>query len=147
MPRDFKKVLCGTDFTELSYNALAYALRFAKLADGTLIVAHFVHVPTDDIYAHEAWPRTFDQARQRAREMLAELHSTRLENYPKTELVVDIGAPAEMIIKLAEERNVDVLVTATHGRSELADLIMGGTAEKLIRHAPCPVFVVRRGVA
>lgn len=146
MPRDFKKVLCGTDFTEHSYNALAYALRFAKLADGTLIVAHFVHVPTDDIYAHEAWPRTFDQARQRAREMLAELHTTRLENYPKTELVVDIGAPAEMIIKLAEERQVDVLVTATHGRSEFADLLMGSTAEKLIRHAPCPVFVVRRGV-
>jgi nucleotide-binding universal stress UspA family protein len=59
--------------------------------------------------------------------------------------MVVTSAP-RMIIKLAEERQVDVLVTATHGRSELADLIMGGTAEKLIRHAPCPVFVVRRGV-
>src|SRR5215468_6038323 len=108
MPHDFKKVLCGTDFTEHSYNALGYALRFAKLANGTLIVAHFVHVPTDDIYAHEAWPRTFDQAQQRARELLAELHKTRLENYAKAELVVDIGAPAEKLLELAQDRQVDV---------------------------------------
>ena len=51
------------------------------------------------------------------------------------------------IADIAKERGVDVVVTATHGRSELADLIMGSTAEKLIRHAPCPVFVVRPGAA
>jgi nucleotide-binding universal stress UspA family protein len=147
MPRDFKTILCGTDFTERSYHALDYALRFAKLADGVLIVAHFVHVPSGEFYTDAEWPRSFEEARTRAKDMLAELHRTRLEGYPKTELVVDIGVPAELMIQLANERRVDVLVTATHGRSELADLIMGSTAEKLIRHAPCPVFVVRQGVA
>jgi nucleotide-binding universal stress UspA family protein len=147
MPREFKTVLCGTDFTERSYAALQWALRFAKLADGVLIVAHFVHVPSGDVYTQEAWPRTFEEARERAKAMLAELHQTRLESYPKAELLVDIGAPAEMLIQIAKDRRVDVLVTATQGRSELADLVMGSTAEKLIRHAPCPVFVVREGVA
>ena len=147
MPGQFKRVLCGTDFTERSYHALGYALQFAKLADGVLILAHFVHVPSGDVYTHEAWPRTFEEARMRAKELLAEVHKTRLESYAKTELVVEIGAPAEMLIQLAKERQVDVIVTATHGRSELADLIMGSTAEKLIRHAPCPVFVVRLGAA
>jgi nucleotide-binding universal stress UspA family protein len=145
MPVEFKKVLCGTDFTERSYHALDYALRFAQLAEGTLIVAHFVHVPSGDLYTHDEWPRTFEEARARAHEMLVDVHKTRLGGYAKTELVVEIGAPAEMLIQLAKERQVDVVVTATHGRSELADLIMGSTAEKLIRHAPCPVFVVRRG--
>jgi nucleotide-binding universal stress UspA family protein len=147
MPRDFKTVLCGTDFTEYSYNALDYALRFARLADGVLIVAHFVHVPTRDIYTGEEWPPTFEEARQRARRMLEEVHATRLQSYPKAELTVEIGVPAEMLIQLASDRRADVVVTATHGRSELAELIMGSTAEKLIRHAPCPVFVVRHGVA
>jgi nucleotide-binding universal stress UspA family protein len=147
MPREFKTVLCGTDFTERSYKALDYALRFAKLADGVLIVAHFVHVPSGDVYTNDAWPRTFEQARERARALLAEVHQTRLAGYPKAELVVEIGAPAELLIQLAKDRNVDVVVTATHGRSELADLIMGSTAEKLIRHAPCPVFVVRQDVS
>jgi len=146
MPREFKTILCGTDFTERSHKALEYALRFAKLGDGVLIVAHFVHVPSGDVYTHEAWPRTFDEAKARAGEMLTQLHATRLGGYPKTELVVEIGAPAEMLLQIAKARQVDVIVTATHGRSELADLIMGSTAEKLIRHAPCPVFVVRQGV-
>jgi nucleotide-binding universal stress UspA family protein len=146
MPRDFKTILCGTDFTERSYHALDYALRFAKLADGVLIVAHFVHVPSGDVYTNEAWPRTFEEARERARELLTKVHQTRLAGYPKAELVVEIGVPAELMLKIAKERGVDMVVTATHGRSELADLIMGSTAEKLIRHAPCPVFVVRQGV-
>jgi nucleotide-binding universal stress UspA family protein len=146
MPREFRKILCGTDFTERSYKALDYALRFAKLADGVLIVAHLVHVPSGDVYTNEAWPRTFEEARQRAKELLAEVHETRLGGYPKAQLVVEIGVPAELLLKIAKEQQVDMIVTATHGRSELADLIMGSTAEKLIRHAPCPVFVVREGV-
>jgi nucleotide-binding universal stress UspA family protein len=147
MPREFKTILCGTDFTERSYTALEYALRFAKLADGVLIVAHFVHVPSGEFYGGGEWPRTFQEARGRAQKVLEELHATRLQGYPKTQFVVDIGTPAELLIQLAKDRRVDVVVTATHGRSELADLIMGSTAEKLIRHAPCPVFVVREGVA
>ena len=147
MPREFKQILCGTDFTERSYLALDYALRFAKLADGRLLVAHFVHVPSGELYSHEEWPRTFEEAKGRAMTLLAEVQRTRLEGYPKTELIVDIGVPAEQLLRVAKERGVDIIVTATHGRSELADLIMGSTAEKLIRHAPCPVFVVRPGAA
>jgi universal stress protein A len=147
MEHDFKRILCGTDFTERSFRALDYALRLARLADAVLVVAHFVHVPTPDIYAHEPWPRTFEEAKARAAQALRELHATRLGDYPKTELVVEIGTPAEMLLELARERQIDLVVTATHGRSELAELIMGSTAEKLIRHAPCPVLVVRQGVA
>ena len=147
MPHEFKKVLCGTDFTERSYAALGYALEFAKLAGGELILAHFVHVPSGELYTHDAWPRTFEEAKVRAKAMLTKVHQTRLDAYPQTELVVEIGVPAEELIQLAGDRQVDVIVTAIRGRSELADLIMGSTAEKLIRHAPCPVFVVRQDAA
>lgn len=148
MPRDFKTILCGTDFTERSYQALDYALRFAKLADGVLIVVHLVHVASGDVYAeNEPWPRTFEEARQRAKRLLEDVHRTRLQGYPKAELVVEIGTPAEYMLQLAGDRNVDMIVTATHGRSELADLLIGSVAEKLIRHAPCPVFVVRPAAA
>lgn len=146
MPHEFKTILCGTDFSERSYHALEYALRFAQLANGTLIVAHFVHVPSGDVYTSGHWPRSFEEARQRTQTMLEELRAKRLGDYPNVELVVEVGVPAEHLIKLAAERDVDVLVTASHGRSELRDLLLGSTAEKLIRHAPCPVFVVRQGV-
>ncbi|MEO8605558.1 MAG: universal stress protein, partial [bacterium] len=110
------------------------------------IVAHFVHVPSGDVYTTGQWPRSFEEAKQSTRAQLAELADKRLGGYAKTELVVEVGVPAEHLLALAKERNVDVLVTASRGRSELRDLLLGSVAEKLIRHAPCPVFVVRQGV-
>lgn len=146
MPRDFKTILCGTDFTERSNHALDYALRFARLADSLLIVAHFIHVPDGDLYTRGHWPRSFEEATERTRQQLNELCEKRLGGYAKVELLVEVGVPADQLIALAQERDVDVLVSASHGHSELRDLLLGSVAEKLIRHAPCPVFVVRQGV-
>ena len=146
MPREFKKVLCGTDFSENSYHALDYGLRFAKHADGTLIVLHLVHVPAGDLLGEHAYTLNFDEAKSRMQEMLDEVHASRLGRYQKCELLVDFGDPAEQILDLARSRQVDLIVTSTHGRSGLSHLVMGSVAEKIIRHAPCPVFVVRAGV-
>jgi nucleotide-binding universal stress UspA family protein len=144
--REFKQVLCGTDFSESSFKALDYGLRFAKLAEGKLIILHLVHVPAGDLLGEKAYTLNFDEAKNRMTEMLEEVRVNRLERYANTELIVDLGDPAEQIIQLASRRNVDLIVTSTHGRSGLSHLIMGSVAEKIIRHAPCPVFVVRSGV-
>ncbi len=146
MPRDFKKVLCGIDFSESSFHALDYGLRFAKNADGTLILLHLVHVPSGDLLGERAYTLNFEEAKARMLHLLEDLRATRLEGYAKIELEVDFGDPAQQIINLARERGVDLIVTSTHGRSGLTHLILGSVAEKIIRHAPCPVFVVRADV-
>ena len=145
MPRDFKTILCPTDFSEESYRAIEYGLRFAKNADGTLLLAHVIHVPSGDLYRPDRHVLTFDEAKQRAIALLEELRDKRLQSYPQCEFLVDIGDPHDVLIHMATERKADLIVVATHGRSELKHLIIGSVAEKLIRHAPCPVFVVRRG--
>jgi nucleotide-binding universal stress UspA family protein len=57
-----------------------------------------------------------------------------------TEVV--IGIPFVEIVKSARTRNSGLIVMGTHGRSGLAHLMIGSTAEKVVRHAPCPVLVV-----
>jgi len=146
MPREFKTVLCGTDFSEASYCAVDYGLRFARNADGTLILTHVVHVPAGDLLGEKAYTLNFQEAEARVQALLQELYATRLDGYPKCELRVEVGDPAEQLLKLAGERRVDLMITATHGRAGLAHLVMGSVAEKIIRHAPCPVFVVRAGI-
>lgn len=149
MPRDFKTVLCPTDFSDTSYHALDYGLRFARGASGTLIVAHVIHVPSGDLYGEnygENRTLHFEEARVRVEQKVAEVVATRLEGYPKCQTRIDIGDPAEHIIKMAKDCRADLIITSTHGRSGLAHLVMGSVAEKIIRHAPCPVFVVRSGV-
>jgi len=145
MPREFKTILCPTDFSEESYRAIEYALRFAKAADGTLLLAHVIHVPSGELHQPDGHVLSFDEAKHRTIALLQELREKRLQNYPKCEIMVDIGDPHEVLLGMATQHKADLIVIATHGRSGLTHLVLGSVAEKIIRHAPCPLFVVRRG--
>ena len=145
MPRDFKTVLCPTDFSEESYRAIEYGVRFAKGADGQVLVAHVIHMPSGELYQPDGHVLTFNEAKRRAQALLEEVRQQRMSNYPRCELLVDIGDPYALLMAIAAERKVDLIVISTHGRTGLQHLVMGSVAEKIIRHAPCPVFVVRRG--
>lgn len=57
-------------------------------------------------------------------------------------LVTEVGPPAEMIIKAAEEHHADAVVMCTHGRSGLSRWILGSITSKVLSAAPCPVFVI-----
>ena len=54
-----------------------------------------------------------------------------------------MGFAADTICRVAEERNSDLIVIGTHGRTGLARLLVGSVAEKVVRQAPCPVLTVR----
>src|SRR5262249_25479068 len=61
------------------------------------------------------------------------------------ELAVRISrSPGRAIVKHAESIGADVIVVGTHGRGAVSRLLMGSVAEYVVRHAPCPVLVVRR---
>jgi nucleotide-binding universal stress UspA family protein len=64
-------------------------------------------------------------------------------NAPKLEVHAVTGDPAEEIVNAAARENADVIVLATHGRTGLKRLLLGSVAEKVVRLAGCPVFVMR----
>ncbi|HVM95031.1 MAG TPA: universal stress protein [Candidatus Acidoferrales bacterium] len=145
MPRDFKKILCPTDFSEESYRAIEYGLRFAKAADGNLLIAHIVHVPTEHLHDEEGHLMSFDDLVQKTKERLEEVRTKCVEGYSKCEIIAEVGSPFELLMDLAAKRNIDLIVTSTHGRTGLQHFVMGSVAERIVRHAPCPVLVIRRG--
>ncbi len=53
------------------------------------------------------------------------------------------GAPWSTIVRVAEEERYDLVVLATHGHTNLAHILLGSVAERVVRHAPCPVLTVR----
>ena len=53
------------------------------------------------------------------------------------------GKPHVQICAYAGEKQIDLIVIATHGRSGISHALMGGTAEKVVRKSPCPVLTVR----
>ena len=56
---------------------------------------------------------------------------------------VRFGRAADEIVIQAKEDKVDLVVMGSHGRSGLSHLLVGSVAESVVRHAPCPVLVVR----
>ncbi len=61
--------------------------------------------------------------------------------FPVTTKVL-IGNPYSIIIEYAQAQQIDMIVSATHGRGGLSHMLMGSVSEKVVRHAPCPVLTV-----
>jgi nucleotide-binding universal stress UspA family protein len=57
--------------------------------------------------------------------------------------VVKRGRAFDVITRTAKQKRIDLIVLATHGRTGLERLMLGSTAERVVRHASCPVLVVR----
>ncbi len=61
----------------------------------------------------------------------------------EVEEVIVHGEAAAEIVRVAKERQVDLIVVSSHGRKGLGRILFGSTAEAVVRHAPCPVLVVK----
>jgi universal stress protein A len=80
-----------------------------------------------------------DEARRR----LYELGYSEIEELVPIDVHIGSGVPADEIVNLAKNLETDLVIIATHGYKGLMHLVMGSTAEKVVRNAPCPVLVVR----
>jgi universal stress protein A len=78
---------------------------------------------------------------QKQKEKLETLRQTIKEGIPAT-VVVTMGTAWNRIVGAAKSWNADLIVIGTHGRTGLKHALMGSTAERVVRHAACPVLVV-----
>jgi len=141
----YKRVLLPIDFTEHCARTAAHAAWLAQQSSGTLHLAHVVENPLDPIYRPEDarhW-QTVEHADAYAREKLAEAARTCVPPGLSHELHVLAGDPTEKLIGLAEKIDADLIVMSTHGTSSIVHLLIGDIAEKVSRHAHCPVLLVR----
>jgi len=83
---------------------------------------------------------------QDARELLA-IVAARLRRSPPPSHLIRDGDPKRAIVAVAREWNAHLVVVGTHGRSGVSRLLLGSTAEYVVRHAPCPVLVARRAAS
>jgi nucleotide-binding universal stress UspA family protein len=79
-------------------------------------------------------------------EVEAQLHEIARQGL-KEGVAVDVrvadGEPADAILRMARQEKVDLIVMGTHGRTGLSHLLLGSTAEAVVRAAACPVFTVQ----
>jgi len=142
-----KKILFCTDFSENSRPALEYALDYAKTFGAELLILHIINssqigypsleegVPVDIRSALDS----IQQSVSKALDLILKDCSgvTAVSAHSR------VGSPAYEIIRFADEASAGLIVMGTHGWTGFKHLIMGSTAENVVRTADCPVLTVR----
>lgn len=143
---EIRRILVPLDFSAHAMNALRYATGFARQSNATLIFVHVtepVVYPSDFGYAPLP-PNALEENFQRdARERLEAVAGEQIAAGLKAQVVMRVGKPYYEIAEAARELEADLIVITTHGYAGLTHVLLGSTAERVVRHAPCPVLVVR----
>lgn len=146
--RAIRRVVVPTDFSAAAAEVAAVARRLlARVeADASVVLVHAYHLPIEytaygpiptsvrfleDVGA-DAQERLDLAARELARDGLA------------VETVLREGYAPDVIVEAAAEHEADLIAMGTHGRTGIAHLLLGSTAERVVQHAACPVITVRQ---
>lgn len=152
MSCSFQRILFPTDFSELAVHALDYARGMAEAFSAKLFCLHVA----DDAQLY--WGAAGVEGvpiGPSADELLA-IGKKRMEHFaarylaeivPPPTTHVCLGRPYDEIVKYASQEGIDLIVLATHGRGAFAQALLGGTADKVVHKAPCPVLTVRGSVS
>jgi nucleotide-binding universal stress UspA family protein len=119
-----------------------------KTADAVTLLTVLTEVPGDDaggiegsVYSAEEQATMWNEEMAEARDELTRTAQV-LANANVTKRI-EVGDVAQTVVRVAEELGVDAIVVASHGRTGLERLFLGSVSEHIVRHAHCPVLVVR----
>ena len=137
-----KKIMCTTDFTESSTLAVAYGTALAEEYKSKLYLSHVVELPSVGMYGDAfSYPvgqqdRILEYSRGYLKRLIGD---TSVDWEP----LIQMGHAAVEITRLAKEKCVDMVISATHGRSGLKRFLLGSVTGSILRTLPCPLLVIR----
>ncbi|MEO7166745.1 MAG: universal stress protein [Chthoniobacterales bacterium] len=141
----FGKILVPIDFSECSRLGLEYALGFAHEFGARLVLFHSVFVPAyllGDEYTAREVPDLIATQQTYAKRETEKTRRSVSKKGREVETETAFGSPVEQINDYVAKEDVDLIITSTHGRSGFRRVFIGSTAERIVRHATCPVLVV-----
>jgi len=140
---NLKRIVVTTDFSEASKKALPYAIAFARKFEASLVLLYVVpaHLPAE--LSHIGIVLDEKRLMDEARERMPRFRQAELDPHLHVDTLVVSGGPAHEICRTAEAQAADLIVMATHGHTGLKHFLVGSVTENVVRHAPCPVLVVR----
>ena len=147
LPR-LRKILLPTDFSGCANYALPYAAAIARATHARILCVHVVEPLVPAVgYTGLADPMPIadisEQLEDSAEREFPQLTDCdELSGLDVEEIIVHGDAAAE-IVRVAGENEADLIVISSHGRTGLGRMIFGSTAEAVVRHASCPVLVVK----
>ena len=144
--KTIKQILYATDFSESSVPACDYALTLAKLAGAKVHVLHVIGEFADRRKSQiqpEAMALLEREVELQAVKEMKDFCQGKFDEEVRYQTEVVMGIPFEEILKRAKSLSADLIVVGTHGRTGLEHVLVGSTAERLVRRSTIPVLTVR----
>src|SRR5262249_43786548 len=136
-PPCFKRILVTTDFSDGTPDALAYAFSVAQENDSQISLLHVVHDVAADISG-----KCRESLIEGVKRHLEDLVPVEAANWCNVYTRVRTGVPYRVILSMLEDEKIDLLVMNIHGKGMLDRALLGSTAERVVRVAPCPVMLI-----
>ena len=145
---NIRSILLPTDFSECAQHAVPVAAGLARAFEARLVCLHVV----EPVMPAVGWTPVAEPLP--ITDIGEQLEDSAARELPKiagcedcagldVEDVIAHGEAAAEIVRVARERGVDLIVISSHGRTGLGRILFGSTAESVVRHAHCPVLVVK----
>ena len=149
----FEKILYPTDFSDVSKKALAFIMGMREAGAKEVVVLRVIDQRRTEYVHGISWAgkdeiKFFDrvnkQLEQEATEELRPIKSKLRAAGFTVKLRVERGVPRVKILEVEKEEDVSVTVLGSHGRSNVAEMLLGSVSEHVIRHCKKPVIVIKR---
>ena len=141
-----EKILVPVDFSECAREGARYASAFASKVGADLLLMNVTHTAdftaSDPNVVPPEWCELVDNARIAAEDELDELVNFLPLIGISADTEVAVGTPIEKLVERTKQPDIDMVITSTHGYTGLRHVLLGSTAEQLVRRAHCPVLVV-----
>jgi len=147
-----KKILVPIDGSDASLKAAEYAIKAAKCEKALIICIHVIAAPENiseferkPFYSLQAYYDELGKSAKPWFEKIIEIGKKMAvsEDNIITDIVADVSSIADAIINYAAKNNTDLIVMGTKGKTGLKRFLIGSVANGVVRHAHCPVLVVR----
>lgn len=140
----FKKILVAYDGSEGAKLALSKAADIGKIAGSELHILAVGRIPE---YAETV--SEVEEAKEQAKNFYSKIMEEAISNLNERGLAatphIDFGKPGDVILRIAENLNVDLAILGTNPHSALRRRVLGATVDKVVDHAHCSVLVIRDG--
>jgi nucleotide-binding universal stress UspA family protein len=143
-------VLIATDGSDLAVHAARRGLELLTAPTTLTVLAVLTEVPGDEAGGFEGPVETPEEQEIEWRQEQSAAHDavgTTLAAIARSDATerVEVGDPGGVIVAVAREIDADVVVLGSHGRGVFKRVVLGSVSEHVLRHAPCPVLVIRQG--
>ena len=143
--RKLSSVLVGVDFSESSGLAFDRACDVAALNEASMVIVHVLPAAPMAIHGVQpvlAEPDLSGRIRELAEQKLIELEESAAAHGVSARTILTVGSPGPALIETAEGEAVDSVVVGSRGLTGVKHLVLGSTAEFVVRNAPCPVLTI-----